>query len=94
MKNHNIVIYDRVLKEANEFRICKDATVRSVALKSHVSKSTVHKDMTERLSKIDPYAYDQVREKLDKNKEERHIRGGEATRQKCLQKKMKKLSSR
>ena len=47
-----------------------------------VSKSTVHKDLTERLEKIDPALYQQVRQLLDRNKAERHIRGGMATRRK------------
>lgn len=87
MKKNNIRIYSRVLEEANQFRIYKDATVRSVAKKNNVSKSTVHKDLVERLPHIDSFAYDQVRAKLDLNSKERSIRGGEATRQKYLVKK-------
>lgn len=58
------------------------ATVRAAAAKFGVSKSTVHKDITERLPRLDPGLYHQVRELLDLNKAERHIRGGLATRRK------------
>ena len=57
-------------------------TVRAVAQKFNVSKSTVHKDVTQTLKKVNPSLYDDVKRILDKNKQERHIRGGEATRQK------------
>lgn len=87
MANYNLRIHDRVLSEANQFCICKDATVRSVAKQNNISKSTVHKDLVERLPKLDPFAYEQVRKKLDLNKNEKHIRGGESTRQKYLVKK-------
>ncbi len=60
------------------------ATVRSAAKANCVSKSTVHSDVTKRLKKIDGALYDRVREVLDKNKEERHIRGGLATREKYI----------
>ncbi len=60
------------------------ATVRSCAKHFGISKSTVHKDVTERLSKLNPALYIGVREVLDINKEERHIRGGEATKRKYL----------
>lgn len=56
------------------------ATVRETAKNFGLSKSTVHKDVTEKLSYINPPLYSAVREILDKNKSERHIRGGEATR--------------
>ncbi len=58
------------------------ATVRAAATVFGVSKSTVHKDVTERLEKIDYSLYEKVRVVLEKNKDERHIRGGEATKQK------------
>lgn len=57
-------------------------TVRAAASRFGVSKSTVHKDLTERLKHIDPALYKQVRALLDINKAERHIRGGLATRRK------------
>ena len=58
------------------------ATVRAAAGQFGISKSTVHKDLTQRLREIDGLLYDQVRTVLDRNKEERHIRGGMATRRK------------
>ena len=58
------------------------ATVRAAASNFGVSKSTVHKDITEKLEEINPSLYRLVKEVLDKNKSERHIRGGEATREK------------
>ena len=58
------------------------ATVRAAAAKFGVSKSTVHKDLTERLPRLNPGLYQQVRHLLDLNKAERHIRGGLATRRK------------
>lgn len=57
-------------------------TVRAAASKFGVSKSTVHKDLTERLPRINPGFYRRVRELLDINKAERHIRGGLATKRK------------
>ena len=57
-------------------------TVRAAAAIFGVSKSTVHKDLTERLPHIHPALYRQVRALLDRNKAERHIRGGQATRRK------------
>lgn len=58
------------------------ATVRSTAKHYHISKSTVHKDISQRLAHYNPVLYGQVREILDQNKRERHIRGGMATRKK------------
>ena len=58
------------------------ATVRAAAKVYGVSKSTVHKDVTERLIKDDPVLYKQVKAVLQKNKSERHIRGGMATKRK------------
>ena len=58
------------------------ATVRAAAKKFGVSKSTVHKDLTERLPHVSPGLYREVRALLDQNKAERHIRGGLATRRK------------
>lgn len=74
-------IIDRVLEEA--YYITKTgATVRATAEIFHVGKSTVHKDVTVRLRKIDFELYKAVRKVLDFNLSERHIRGGEATKQK------------
>ena len=58
------------------------STVRAAAAQFGISKSTVHKDLTERLPRLDPALYKQVRQLLDINKAERHIRGGMATRRK------------
>ena len=62
-----------------------NATVRLTAKKYNISKSTVHKDVSERLKTIDMPLYKQVRKVLDKNKLERHIRGGIATKEKYEQ---------
>ena len=62
------------------------ATVRETAHRFGVSKSTVHKDMTLKLSHYDTALYAAVRAVLEENKAERHLRGGEATKQKYLQK--------
>ena len=60
----------------------KRATVRAAASAFGGSKSTVHKDVTKSLRRLDPDLYDAARKVLEQNKEERHIRGGEATRRK------------
>ena len=65
-----------------EYIIENKATVRAAAKQFNISKSTVHKDLTERLKTVNPALYKQVRELLDINKAERHIRGGMATRRK------------
>lgn len=58
------------------------ATVRAAANHFGISKSTVHKDLQQRLPKCNPLLYGQVRKILERNKQERHIRGGMATRKK------------
>lgn len=60
------------------------STVRRVAKEFNVSKSTVHKDVTQTLRQVDAKLYASVKEVLDTNKRERHLRGGEATRQKYI----------
>lgn len=60
------------------------STVRQAAKKFGVSKSTVHKDVTNRLRELNPALAEQARKILDKNKEERHIRGGQATKEKYM----------
>lgn len=62
----------------------KNATVRETAKKFGISKSTVHKDVAERLLHINPALAKEVRKVLDVNKSERHIRGGIATKEKYL----------
>ena len=74
-------IEERAVKTA-EYIIETKATVRQTARKFGVSKSTVHKDLTERLQTINRTLYLQVKEVLEQNKAERHIRGGIATRKK------------
>ena len=70
--------------ELAEYIIENQTTVRAAAKKFGVSKSTVHMDVAERLKKLNPSLYNEVREVLDINKAERHIRGGLATKQKFL----------
>lgn len=65
-----------------QYIIENNTTVRAVAKEFHISKSTVHKDVTDRLKKLNPNLYAQVKTVLDQNKSERHIRGGIATREK------------
>ena len=62
----------------------QNATVRETAKKFGISKSTVHKDVAERLLQINPILAKDVRKVLDINKSERHIRGGMATKEKYL----------
>ena len=76
-------IEERAIEIAN-FIIEEKATVRQTAKKFGVSKSTVHKDDTERLLQINPSLAARARIVLDVNKSERHIRGGLATREKYL----------
>ncbi|MBQ9510815.1 MAG: sporulation transcriptional regulator SpoIIID [Clostridia bacterium] len=63
-----------------QYIVEKDSTVRETAKAFSVSKSTVHKDVTQRLSTINPALAKEVKAVLQKNKAERHMRGGEATR--------------
>lgn len=65
-----------------EYILDTGATVRATAKVFKVSKSTVHKDVTERLRQDNPQLYRQVKIVLEKNKQERHIRGGMATKRK------------
>ncbi|HHV38131.1 MAG TPA: sporulation transcriptional regulator SpoIIID [Tepidimicrobium sp.] len=76
-------IEERALEIA-EYIIDEEATVRQAAGVFGVSKSTVHKDVTERLPKINPLIATMVKKVLQKNKAERHIRGGKATRLKYM----------
>lgn len=71
-------IEERALEIA-KYIISEEATVRKAAGVFGVSKSTVHKDVTERLPKINPLIAAMVKQVLEKNKAERHIRGGKAT---------------
>ena len=76
-------IEERAIEIAN-YIIEERTTVRQAAKKFGVSKSTIHKDVTDRLVQINPTLASQAREILDLNKSERHIRGGLATREKYL----------
>ena len=70
--------------EIANYIIREKATVRQTAKKFGISKSTVHKDVTERLLLINPLLAKEARKVLDMNKSERHIRGGLATKEKYL----------
>ncbi|MBE6660597.1 MAG: stage III sporulation protein D [Ruminococcaceae bacterium] len=59
-------------------------TVRATAQQFNISKSTVHKDVTKVLRRVNPALYEQVQRVLEQNKDERHLRGGEATKKKYL----------
>ena len=74
-------IEERVLELAH-YIIDTGSTVRAAAKKFRVSKSTVHKDITERLLEINPGLASEVKDVLENNKAERHLRGGMATREK------------
>ena len=76
-------IEERAVEVAN-FIISSNATVRETAKKFGISKSTVHKDVTERLVKINPILANEARKVLEVNKSERHIRGGLATKEKYM----------
>lgn len=67
-----------------EYIVENNATVRQAGQVFGISKSTVHIDVTKRLSQISPTLYDRVNEILQTNKAQRHIRGGEATKEKYL----------
>lgn len=76
-------IKERAVAIAN-YIVDYNATVRQTAKRFGISKSTVHKDVTERLFQINPSLAGEARKVLDLNKSERHIRGGLATREKYL----------
>ena len=80
-------IIERVIKEAL-YVINTGATVRETAKEFHFSKSTVHKDVSERLKKVDAELYKKVKKILENHLEERHIRGGEATKRKYEKKRL------
>ena len=74
--------------EVAQYIVESKATVRNAAKKFGISKSTVHKDITQRLQQINLALAREVKLVLDENKAERHIRGGEATREKYKLKKI------
>ena len=79
-------IIKRVLEIADYIIDTKD-TIRETAKKFNISKSTVHKDLQERLSQIDINKYNVVKKIMDEHIETRHLKGGESTRQLFLRKK-------
>lgn len=83
-------IEERTVELAN-YIIKTKCTVRKAAKKFGISKSTVHKDITERLKEINPVLAKRAATVLEENKKERHIRGGRATKEKYI--KMKKDKS-
>lgn len=82
MKN----IYERIINETQVI-LEKGYTIREIAKIFNVSKSTVHKDLHERLYRVDKYKFNEVDKILNYHKEIRHIRGGESTKQKYLKSK-------
>ena len=83
MKN---IVEERAV-ELGEYIVENKATVRATAKQFGVSKSTVHMDVSKRLERVNPQLFLEVRQVLDVNKAQRHIRGGIATREKYLHKK-------
>ena len=75
------VVEDRAV-ELGEYILENQTTVRAAAKQFHISKSTVHKDVSQRLRTLNPQLYGAVRHVLEVNKAQRHIRGGMATRRK------------
>ena len=73
------IVEERAI-ELGEYIVEHDATVRKTAKKFGISKSTVHKDVAQRLKYVDPQLYQKVKAILDENKAQRHIRGGIATK--------------
>ena len=87
--NSSIIVHKTIEERATNlahYIIDSKDTVRGAAKKFGISKSTVHKDVTERLEEINPILAKAVREILDENKSERHIRGGMATKLKYMKK--------
>jgi putative DeoR family transcriptional regulator (stage III sporulation protein D) len=70
-----------------EYIVEHGSTVRDAAKSFGISKSTVHKDVSQRLKGINPLLYKEVKQVLEHNKAQRHIRGGQATKEKYLQRK-------
>ena len=73
------IVEERAI-ELGEYIVEHEATVRKTAKKFGISKSTVHKDVAQRLKYVDPQLYQKVKAILDENKAQRHIRGGSATK--------------
>ena len=79
----NSIVEERAV-ELGEYIVESKGTVRSAAKKFGISKSTVHKDVSQRLKNINPHLYQQVKDVLEVNKAQRHIRGGLATKEKYM----------
>ena len=84
--------YDERTIRCAEYITETGQTVRAAAIRFGLSKSTVHKDMTTRLAEIDGLLFEKVRTVLDRNKAERHMRGGMATYMKYKEKREKKAA--
>ncbi len=78
---------DRRTVILGEYIVEHGSTVRDAAKSFGISKSTVHKDVSYRLKGIDPMLYKEVKQVLEHNKAQRHIRGGQATKEKYLHRK-------
>lgn len=72
-----------------QYIVENNATVRSAAKEFGISKSTVHQDITLKLQQVNHKLHDEVKLVLDRNKQERHLRGGQATKEKYAAKKVK-----
>lgn len=77
----NEIVEERAV-ELGEYIVANKSTVRAAAKTFGISKSTVHTDVAQRLKKVSPALYHEVREILEENKAQRHIRGGMATKEK------------
>ena len=80
--------------ELAEYIVANRTTVRAAAKKFGVSKSTVHQDITAKLAQVDRHLHDEVKTVLEKNKQERHLRGGQATRRKYAELSRRKMSQK
>jgi sporulation transcriptional regulator SpoIIID len=83
--NHSVILKDYIenrVYEIAQYILDTNCTVRAAAKKFEVSKSTVHKDLVDRLPHLNSALAEEVRKVLDENKAERHIRGGLATKAK------------
>ena len=76
-------IIERIKDEASQILLTK-MTIREIAKLYGISKSTVHKDLNERLIQIDPLKHEQIKQIFKEHIEVRHIRGGESTKRKYL----------
>ncbi len=98
MKSKSVSIEDSVQERCvilGHYIVENNATVRGAAKKFGVSKSTVHQDITAKLLQVNRQLHDDVKQVLDRNKQERHLRGGQATKEKyaaiSVQKSAKKI---